>query len=196
MKNFGFSESEAKQIEAKYHELYKVSDDFVANKIKQAEKDGYVTCAFGLRVRTPILAQTYRGLSNTPHEADAEARTAGNALGQSHCLLTNRAGIEFNERVRESQYKYDIRPVIHIHDAQYFLIKDDPEVVLWVNKWLVHAVQWQNDPAIWHEKVHLGGELSIFWPDWSKECTIPNNITQDELYDLVKKHIQSIESTK
>src|SRR5699024_10951294 len=174
MKNFGFAEEEAKHIEAKYHELYKVSDEWVKAHLDQASKDGYVTCAFGLRLRTPLLKQVVKGTSKTPYEAEAEGRTAGNALGQSWCLLNNRAGIEFNSLVRSSKYKYDILPVAMIHDAQYFLIRDDPEVVTWANKNLVKAVQWQNDPAIYHDVVKLGGEFSIFYPDWAHELSIPN----------------------
>ena len=90
MSKFGFSEERAKKIEAKYHELYKVSDEWVKAHLDQASKDGYVTCAFGLRLRTPLLKQVIKGTSKTPYEAEAEGRTAGNALGQSWCLLNNR----------------------------------------------------------------------------------------------------------
>lgn len=83
--------------------------------MNQAAIDGYVTCAFGLRVRTPILAQTVRNSSKTPKEAEAEGRTAGNALGQSWCLLNNRAGIEFNNKVRNSIYANFIKPCAQIH---------------------------------------------------------------------------------
>lgn len=190
MKNFGFTEEEAKHIEKQYHELYKVSDEWVANKIKQACKDGYVTCAFGLRVRTPLLKQVVKGTCKTPKEAEAEARTAGNALGQSFCCLTNRAAIEFNGEVRKSQYKYDIKPVAHIHDAQYFLIKDDINTLLWANEHLVKAVSWQDDPVIYHPQVHLGGEFSIFWPNWSKEISIPNKCSPDELISIVKESVE------
>lgn len=187
--NCGFSEKVAKQIEAKYHELYKVSDEWVAKKLKQATKDGYVTCAFGLKVRTPLLKQVIKGTGKTPKEAEAEGRTAGNALGQSYCLLTNRAAIEFNNEVRNSEYKYSIRPVAHIHDAQYFLIKDEIDTILWANTHLVKAVSWQDDPAIYHPQVKLGGEFSMFWPDWAHEISIPNVCTSDQLQQIVKENI-------
>nr|DAH32815.1 MAG TPA: DNA polymerase [Caudoviricetes sp.] len=190
MKNFGFTEEEAKHIESRYHELYKVSDKWVADQLKQATKDGYVTCAFGLRVRTPLLKQVVKGTAKTPKEAEAEGRTAGNALGQSWCLLTNRAAIEFNGEVRNSQYKYDIKPVAHIHDAQYFLIKDDINTLLWANEHLVKAVSWQDDPVIYHPQVHLGGEFSIFWPNWSHEICIPNKCSSDELISIVKDSVE------
>ena len=192
MTNCGFDEKTAKQIERKYHELYSVSDQWVKNKLIQASKDGYVTVAFGLRVRTPVIKQCVLNTKVTPKEAEAEKRTAGNALGQSWGLLNTRAGIEFNSLVRNSPYKYSIRPCVQIHDAQYFLIKDDPDVVLWTNKNLVKAVQWQDHPDIYHDKVKLGGEFSIFWPDWSKELTLPNELGKEQLLSLVQNYMEKL----
>lgn len=191
-KIFGFSKEEALGIETKYHELYKESDEFVAKKMEEAARKGYVEVAFGLRVRTPIMHQCILGLRNTPKEAEAEKRTAGNALGQSYGLLNNRAGVEFNTKVRNSEYKLDIRPVAQIHDAQYFLVKDDADVLLWANEHLVKAVSWQDDPNIYHPEVKLGGEFSVFYPDWSKECVIPNIINAPELNNLVQNYINEL----
>lgn len=185
----GFSEEMAKQIEARYHELYKESDEWVAARIQEATQVGFITAAFGLRVRTPLLHQVVRGTRSTPYEAEAEARTAGNALGQSWCLLNSRASVEFLRKVRSSKYRSLIRPIAHIHDAQYYLIPDDIEVLMYVNEHLVKAVQWQNHPAIAHDVVKLGGELSIFWPSWAKDIEIPNGATEPEIYDLVSKAI-------
>lgn len=192
MSKCGFTEQNAQRIEKAYHELYKVSDEWVKAHLDQASKDGYVTCAFGLRLRTPLLKQVVKGTSKTPYEAEAEGRTAGNALGQSWCLLNNRAGIEFNSLVRSNKYKYDILPVAMIHDAQYFLIRDDPEVVTWANKNLVKAVQWQNDPAIYHDVVKLGGEFSIFYPDWAHELSIPNKCDENQLIDIVNNYMETL----
>lgn len=191
-KIFGFSKEEALSIEAKYHELYKESDDFIAKKMSDAAKRGYVEVAFGLRVRTPVMHQCVLGLRNTPKEAEAEKRTAANACGQSYGLLNNRAGVEFNTKVRNSQYKLDIKPVAQIHDAQYFLVRDDEDIVLWANENLVQAVSWQDDPAIYHPEVKLGGEFSIFWPNWSKELAIPNIIDKPTLNNLVKDYIEKV----
>lgn len=184
MKNCGFSEEKARSVEYKYHELYVVSDKWVASKLDQACKDGYITAAFGLRVRTPLLKQVIRGTKKTPHEAEAEGRTAGNALGQSWCLLNSRACSEFMGKVRKSVYSFWIRPCAHIHDAQYYLIRDCIHTLLYTNKHLVKAVQWQEHPDIAHPDVKLGGELSIFYPNWSKELTVPNGVTEDELTKL------------
>jgi DNA polymerase-1 len=194
MMNCGFSEEKAKSIEAKYHELYKVSDQWVADKLDQACKDGYITAAFGLRLRTPLLHQVIRNTSKTPREAAAEGRTAGNALGQSWCLLNSRACSEFMGKVRASEYQYDIKPCAQIHDALYFLVRDDPFAMEYANFYVVEAVEWQRHPDIWHPVVKLGGTFSIFYPDWSQEIELPNYATSDEITQVFKAHLQKLNS--
>lgn len=188
MNNCGFSEEKAKMVESKYHEMYKVSDDWVNKKLQDATKDGYITAAFGLRVRTPLLKQVILGNKKTPFEAAAEGRTAGNALGQSWCLLNSRAASEFMKKVRKSKYRLLIRPCAHIHDAQYYMIPDDLGVLMYMNKHLVKAVDWQDHPDIAHPDVGLGGELSIFYPDWSAELELPNGATGPEIRNLANEH--------
>lgn len=187
MKNCGFSEEKAKLTEKRYHDLYVVSDAWVQAKLDEAAKTGYVTAAFGLRVRTPLLAQVLRGTCKTPYEAEAEGRTAGNALGQSWCLLNNRAGSEFMRKVRTSEFRLDIRPCIHIHDAQYFMIRDNMDTLQYTNKNLVEAVNWQDHPDIAHPEVGLGGELSLFYPTWANEIEIPNHATPEEVHQIIQK---------
>lgn len=187
MKNCGFSEEKSKLTEKRYHDLYVVSDAWVQAKLDEAAKTGYVTAAFGLRVRTPLLAQVLRGTCKTPYEAEAEGRTAGNALGQSWCLLNNRAGSEFMRKVRTSEFRLDIRPCIHIHDAQYFMIRDNMDTLQYTNKHLVEAVNWQDHPDIAHPEVGLGGELSLFYPTWANEIEIPNHATPEEVHQIIQK---------
>ncbi|CAM0077737.1 DNA polymerase [Vibrio phage K482 g1] len=180
----GMPVAEAKRIEANYHKLYKASDDWVQRHVENASKTGYVECAFGLRVRTPILAQTILNTSVTPYEAQKEARTAGNALGQSWGLLNNRAAIELQENVLASRHSLDIRPSMHIHDAQYFYVRDDIEAVKFLNDNLGQAMRWQNDPLIQHPDVPLFGELDIFHPHWGEDTTIPNFASEEEIFNI------------
>lgn len=192
MTNCGFPESKARMVEEKYHALYVVSDQWVAAKLDQAMKDGYITAAFGLRLRTPLLKQVIRGTRKTPNEAEAEGRTAGNALGQSWCLLNSRAGSEFMGKVRKSEFRLSIKPSAQIHDAQYFLIKDDIDAIMYANDNVVQACEWQNHPDIAHPDVKLGGEFSIFYPTWDKEMGIPNNASADQIYQAVQKHMDKL----
>lgn len=190
MTNCGFSEDMAKLIEGRFQDLYKVSIAWVQDKLNQASQVGYVTVAFGLRVRTPLLHQVIRGTSRTPFEAEAEGRTAGNALGQSWCLLNSRAGSEFMSRVRKEKHRLDIRPTSQIHDAGYFMIRDDLAALAYTNEHLVKAVQWQEHPEIQHDEVKLGGELSIFYPTWAVEMGVPNGANENQILELAQKHAQ------
>lgn len=190
--NAGFSEEEARSIETNYHILYAESDAWIQDKLTKAMSDGYVTVAFGLRVRTPLLKQVLPGSKRIPYEAQSEGRTAGNALGQSWGLLNNRACSEFMSKVRTSKYKHTIKPSCHIHDSQYYLIKDDIYTLLFLNKHLVEAVKWQNHPDIYHDEVKLGGSLEIYYPDWSNKLSIPNYATEPEIRELVQEYIKTL----
>lgn len=185
VKTLGFKEKEAKAIEKNYHKLYVESDKWVETKLDQAAKDGYTEVAFGLRLRTPLLKQVIWGSSTVPPVAKKEGRTVGNAFGQSYCLLNNRASIEFMRKVRASKFKYDIKPCAHIHDASYYAVKNSPEVIHFVNTHLVEAMQWQDLPELQHPTVKLGGELGIFYPDWSKEKVIKNGASLKSIEDFL-----------
>lgn len=192
MKSQGWPKEKAQKIEKAYHDLYKVSDQWVSDKLDAAMVDGYITGAFGLRLRTPLLKQVIRGTRKTPHEAEAEGRTAGNALGQSWCLLNSRAGTEFMLKVRNSKFRLDIKPCAQIHDAQYYLIRDNIDAIMYANEHVVKACEWQNHPDIWHPDVKLGGEFSIFYPSWKDEMGIPNNASAEDIYSAVEKHMDKL----
>lgn len=186
MSNLGWGEEQSKAIEKGYHDLYKESDEYVQRRLQQASKDGFVTVAFGLRVRTPLLKQVVLGASGTPYEAAAEGRTAGNALGQSYSLLNNRAAVAFFKEVWASPYRLDILPVALIHDAIYVLIRDDVRVVSWANTKLIEAMKWQELPEIQHPTVKLGAALDLFWPSWAEATTLPNDATQEQILSLCR----------
>lgn len=187
MANLGWTREKAKGIEDAYHDLYKVSDAFIQDRLQQASKDGYVDVAFGLRVRTPLLKQVIFGSSKMPYEAAAEGRTAGNAMGQSYGLLNNRAAVEFWQKVWKSKHRYSILPVALIHDAIYCLVTDDVEAVEWANRELIKSMQWQELPEIQHDTVKLGAALDVFWPSWKNAITLPNNADKATLIDVCEK---------
>jgi DNA polymerase-1 len=186
VKNCGFMESEAKAIESNYHELYKVSMDWVTNRIEQATKDGYAIGAFGLKIRTPVLAQVIMGNKYTPQEAQGEARTLGNALsGQSYSLLNNTSSTRFMKLARaHPDYRLLIRLCAHIHDAQYMYIKDDFALLTWVNKHLIEAMAWQDLPELQCEGLRIGSELDVFYPTWADDFTILNGMSQGEIINI------------
>lgn len=187
MKNCGFDEVTAKQIEERYHELYLVSDIWVQNRINQAKVDGYVTGAFGLRVRTPMLIGAGSKLTNLQA---AESRTAGNALGQGWGLLNNRAMNAVLKRVDEAGLTESIYPIAAIHDACYYMIKNDATLITWFNKVVTEEARWQNHPDIAHPLVGLEGQLDLFFPNWANPLTLPENLNQEELINLCINHVK------
>lgn len=190
--NLGWEAARAKAVEKGYHDLYVVSDQYIQDRLKQATQDGYVTVAFGLRVRTPLLSQVVWGAGAMPHEASAEGRTAGNAMGQSYGLLNNRAAVDFMKKVWKSKYRLFIKPVALIHDAIYLIIKDDPEVVEWVNRELIASMRWQELPEIQHDVVKLGAALDLFCPHWGNPITLPNDCDQETIIKMCQEAAMEI----
>jgi DNA polymerase-1 len=187
--NCGFAPEFAKQIETRYHEMYQVSDAWVQERLTKAQETGYVTIAFGLRLRTPLLAQSPPGFKKSPAVA-AEGRTAGNAMGQSYGLLNSRSGMAFLKQVRVSVWREEIRPCGQNHDAQYFMARDDADLLAWANEHLIREVQWQSLPEIEHDQVKLGGELFIFYPSWANEIAIPNGADATQILSIAKEYLK------
>lgn len=179
-KNIGLPVPVAKAVEIGYHKLYGGLAAFAAVNTKFASKHGYVECAFGLRLRTPLLKQCVMGTSKTPREAESEARSAGNAITQSWGLLSNRAAIAIQKHIEDGPYRYDIFLVNQIHDAIYFIWKDDPVITHWLNNVVVKEMSWQEDPAIMSDDVKLGAEMDIGF-SWDKLQTIPNNASVEDI---------------
>lgn len=188
VKNCGFSEAEAKSIEANFHKLYSVSRDWVQGKIRQASKDGYIEMAFGLRLRTPMLGSVLIDSDTAPREAQAEARTVGNAVsGQSYGLVNNRAALEFMERVWASPYAERVSISALIHDAIYPVWDEDLELTKWVNDNLIECMTWQDLPELHDPDIKLGAELDIFFPSWKDDTTLPNYCSTDKIIELCSK---------
>ena len=87
-----------------------------------------------------------------------------------------------------SDYKYSVFLVSLIHDAIYLIMKDDIKVVEWVNRNLTECMAWQDLPEIQHPDVKLSAELDVFYPDWSKAITLPNNATQAQILQRTRQH--------
>ena len=193
MNNCGFSKLMAKQIEKNYHELYKVADEWIANHIEKAKTLSYVPLAFGGRIRTPILARCKPG-QKMPYKAQAEARSAGNAATQSYCVLNTRAANKFMELVWTSEFKYDILPAAQIHDACYFVFRNDLRVAKFVNDKLIEVMAWQDLPELKHPIIKMSSALDIFYKNWCNAITIKNNASESELLATCKQGKQDFDA--
>ncbi len=176
VKNFGLTKDEALTIERNYHELYSTSDEWVRDRIAEANKTGYVELAFGLRLRTPLLPQiVLSSYDSMPYEAYKEIKTAGNALGQSYGLLNNHSANMFMNQVwKHPEYRTWILPCAQIHDSQYYLVRNHLGCLKWMNDHLIECMEWADLDPIKHDHVGLGSQLEVYWPDWSNPIKIPN----------------------
>lgn len=190
VKQVGLTIEEAKEAYKNYHETYKVSLAWKQEHIKFACENGYIVTGFGLRVRTPILKNTVysEDMSNL---AAAEARTAGNALGQGWGVLNDRAMNEVLDEVDRLGLTNDILPVGKIHDACYYKVRNDIDTILKLNELTTKAARWQNHPVIAHDEVHLSGQLDLFYPDWSNPITLPEECTREQLIDIVQEALSN-----
>ena len=181
MNNCGFSKEEAKRIEANFHKLYRISDEWIKAIVEEAKTIGYIPMAFGARIRTPLLAKTIGTGKSVPFEAMKEARSAGNAATQSYCALTLRAMNEFRKRVWDSPYIYDILPSATIYDSIYFFIRNDITIATWLNTNLIDCMRWQDMKELEHPTIKISSVLEIFYPSWKDVIEIPNNISEEEI---------------
>jgi len=172
-KKGGLPMEEALYVEKAFHELYKVSDEFNDRNKEFMEEHGYVDCAFGLRLHTPIVKQCVLDNSKTPYEATAEVRSANNAVTQSWGMLLNRAIIATDKRILQAGYGEYILPINMIHDAAYFLVKNEPKYVKFLNDVLIEEMEWNDDPLIKSDTIPMKAELEI-GKSWDKLKTITN----------------------
>ena len=182
-KRTGFSMDQAIKIEKAFHELYKVSQEFNEKNKQFMEEHGYVECAFGLKLRTPIISQCILGNSRTPHEADKEARSANNAITQSWGMLLNRAMNATNARIEEAGYSADILPCNMIHDAGYFLVRNAPEYIKFLNDVLIKEMEWNDDAKIKSTNVPMRASLEV-GKSWDKLTQLNNNATLEEIINV------------
>ena len=182
-KRTGFSLDQATKIEKAFHELYKVSGKFNEKNKQFMEKHGYVECAFGLKLKTPIISKCVLGNSKTPYEADKEARSANNAITQSWGMLLNRAMNATNARIEEAGYSADILPCNMIHDAGYFIVKNNPECIKFLNDVLIKEMEWNDDAKIKSTHVPMRASLEV-GKSWDKLTQLHNNATLEEIIDV------------
>jgi len=185
--NIGLPEDVARAIEIGYHELYSGLGDFTKKNTEFGSEHGFVECAFGLRLRTPILAKTLVGKESTPYEAASEGRSASNAVTQSWGQLMNRALIATEKRLKGSGFEDKIFAANTIHDAGYFIIKNEPEVIKWLNDTLTEEMRWNAHPSIYSEEVLMEAELDI-GKSWDKQYTLKNHLSVKEIEEFLIEH--------
>lgn len=180
------TKGKADQVYSAFHNLYSGLAEFGQKNKIQGMTNGYVTGAFGLRLRTPKL-KAHRAGTKESTEVGSEARSASNMVTQSWGMLMNRALIDFNTRLEKSEFKNKIRLINTIHDAGYLLVKAEPEVIQWANDNLVDCMKWQ-EGVIASTEVKMEAEVD-FGLDWAHQETLHNRATIEEIKEFLKTKI-------
>lgn len=180
------TKNKAEQVYSAFHNLYSGLSEFAQKNKQQGLNYGYVTGAFGLRLRTPKLRAHKPGTREST-EVGSEARSASNMVTQSWGMLMNRAFIDFNNRLEKSEYINKIRLINTIHDAVYILVKAEPEVIKWANDNLVDCMKWQ-EGLIASDEVKMEAEVD-FGLDWAHQETLHNNATIEEIQEFLDNKI-------
>ena len=79
-----------------------------------------------------------------------------------------------------------VYPVAAIHDACYYMIKNDANLLYEFNKIVVEEASWQDDIAIYDEQVKLSGELDLFYPNWAEGKIIPDAESCEEMCKVLE----------
>lgn len=171
------SKARADSISDAYDDLYKVTLQFNARNVQFAQQHGYAECAFGLRLQTPRIKSFDSGVKS------GEERSSNNAVTQSWGMLTNRAIAEFDQRVESAGLTKDVKLINTIHDSIYMLIREDAELIAWVNKNLVECMQWQEHPTI-QSDVKMMANLEI-GRSWKQQIELENGATLEDIQSVL-----------
>jgi len=174
-----------------YWDLYKEIKWFNNEAVMEAKKTGYVTSeCTGLRLKVPFLN------SRDEYRQEKEKRVIGNFKIQSFNFLTLRALNRMQKWIESEGLQQVVLIVNQIHDAIYFRIRNDSELIKLVNDKLIEVmcIPYRDDMPI-----PLEAELDIGF-NWKDMVTLPNNCDVakiDELVDDAKQlHDGKVEEEK
>ncbi len=170
------SKAAAETIFNNYWDLYKEIRSYNTGLIKTAQKTGSIRSVFsGLRLLTPNLNSNDAGI------IAKETRVIGNFAIQSGNILTLLRAIEFQDWVEKEGLTDRVRIFNSIHDAVYFYIDKDVELIERVNKKIVELLtrDYKKDQVI-----PLEAELDI-GANWKNQKTLPNNATKSEILGTI-----------
>lgn len=172
--NCGFTADKALAIERNYHDLYKISDDWLQAKLGEAADKGYAEVAFGLRVHCTAISKSILNSKYTPKIVQKHIRTIGNAIGgQSYGQITVDAGMKFLERVYAQGLEHRVQLSMTIHDALYPIWDDCPELTKWVNDNLIECMEDLSELPELKGDIPIISDLEYFSPSWAKCKPLP-----------------------
>lgn len=162
--------SEAQQIFDRYHnELYGGITDYRENYVlPAAEQNHRIHLGMGCYIYTD--------------DPGRDIRTLNNATAQFWSILTLLAINRIHKDIDDANLQADIQCTSTIYDSIYFIVRDDPATIKWLNDRIVEymLVDFMEDQTVKNEAT---GEIG---KDWANLHQIPNGATEAEIEEILK----------
>jgi DNA polymerase I-like protein with 3'-5' exonuclease and polymerase domains len=185
---FGFSygageQKYGKELYEAYWTTYAKTKEYNEKIIDRVKKKGYLVSRYsGLRLLIPDIYA-----KNEFDRAKAE-RVATNFNIQSGNILTLYAIEKLQKWIEENNLENVVQIVNTIHDAIYLYIKNDPQLIVKINKKLIQfMVEDYNNGHYDDPIVKLEAELDI-GHNMTDVTTLPNNCDEQ----CVKEHLKEL----
>jgi len=176
-KSLKISKEEAQKILDKYWEMYAVTKKYWGKIEKQILSKGFVTGAFGLKVRSNL-----KDMSDDRQYASI-LRTMVNTTIQSFALLMVRTIFKLQERIEKQGYIEDIIISNTVHDSVMLYVKPDTGIIKWLNDNLIELMTYKYDES-W--EVDNEADLEIGYSVGELEI-LSNNATLEEIEEVLNK---------
>ena len=162
---------EAQAIFDAYHnEMYPSITDFRENYVlPTASSEGRIHMGMGYYLRTD--------------NADKAIRTLNNSQAQFWSTLTALTINKLHTAIDEAGYQDDIIITSTIYDSIYFIVREDPVIIKWLNDTIVPIMETD---FIINQTVSNSADLEIGL-DWSDIRTLSHNASLEEITRLLKE---------
>jgi DNA polymerase I-like protein with 3'-5' exonuclease and polymerase domains len=149
-----------------YPSITKYREEYV---LPFAKKNGYVHLGLGCKIYS--------------NEAESHIRTLHNATCQFWSILSLITVNEINYQIRKEGLEEQIKVCSTIYDSIYFVVKEEAEVIKWLNNILVPIMNsdYLVNAPVGNECV---GEIG---KNWSDLHTIKNNASIEEINKVMEK---------
>lgn len=170
-KSAKISIEEATTIFNAYHnELYpmitKYREEYV---LKTTESLGYIHLGMGFRLYTDNPAK--------------DIRTSNNATCQFWSILTLLTINKLHQLIDAQGYSNKIVITATIYDSIYFVVKDDPKIIKWLNDNIIPIME---KDFMFNQILPNSVDLEI-GPSWEKLYTLPHNADTQEIIQVRKQ---------
>lgn len=121
------------------------------------------------------------GFNIKTDKAESDQRTLNNACSQFWSILTAVAINEIHLRIDEADLQEEIQVTSSIYDSIYFIIKDDPQIIKWLNDNIVPIMEqdYMIDQTIPNEaRLELG-------PNWANLTELTEHADIEEISSVL-----------